>query len=69
MGGPGSGNPNPKIENLRPMKPIGEAALGERLSVRFPKEVEAVLNRMTSSQKQAYIRSAVEEKMKQEGLL
>jgi hypothetical protein len=69
MGGRGSGNPNPKIENLKPFKPVGAESLGNRLTVRFSKPVEAVLESMTGSEKQTYIRQAVEEKMLKDGLL
>jgi hypothetical protein len=69
MGGPGSGNPHPKLENLKSLPRVGDEPLGERLSVRFDRPVEAVLKQMSSPDRQAYIRKAVADRMRAEGLL
>lgn len=63
-------NPKPKTENLVPFEPIGDRPLARRvIGTRYPVEVLAVLEKMTSDQMQSFIRAAVEQKLKSAGLL
>lgn len=60
-------NPKPKIENLKHFKKVGDRELGKVIGIRFPVEVEAALNQM--SDRQAFIRAAVEDALIEKGLL
>lgn len=61
-------NPNPKLENLKPFQRKSERALGKIIGTRYPLEVQAILESLDCA-RQEFIRSAVEEKLKREGLL
>lgn len=60
-------NPRPQLSNLKPFEPMGERAMGKVIGTRYPVEVEAVLNAMED--KQGFIRSAVENELRDRGLL
>lgn len=65
-------NPNPKIDQIKatqfPM--VGDQPLSRRvIGIRFSQQMTAKLEEMGSSDRQAYIREAVEAKMRQDGLL
>lgn len=64
------GNSNPKTEHLKPYRFVRhDRPLGKVIGVRFPIEVETVLEGMSSVDRSDYIRDAVEEKMQRDGLL
>jgi hypothetical protein len=64
------GNSNPKTDHLKPYRyPEHDRPLGKVIGVRFPIDVEAVLAVMSSADRSDYVRDAVEEKMKRDGLL
>lgn len=66
-------NPNPKQTpefKAQQLPKIGDRALSKKvIGVRFTEEVNEVLLKMTSEERQAFIRAAVEEKLKADGLL
>jgi hypothetical protein len=60
-------NPNPPIDNLRPFKSKGDETLGKVIGTRYRLAIEAQLEQMED--KHDFIRSAVEAKMRAEGLI
>ena len=65
-----AGNPNPirTAEFLAQQLPrLGTSALGNPIAVRYPEEIDELLREM--SDRQTYIREAVEAKLKADGLL
>jgi hypothetical protein len=43
-------NPHPRLENLKPFKPVGEKAMHGRLFVRVPLEIEKAVRSRPNSQ-------------------
>jgi hypothetical protein len=64
-------NPTPKTDQLKPhqWRSISDRAMGKVIGVRYPSEVEAALKTMPSPEMQQFIRDAVEEALRQKGLL
>ena len=60
-------NPKPKLENLKPFARSGDRELGKIIGTRYPVDVQTALEAVGNHQQ--FIREAVEEKLKRDGLL
>ncbi len=60
-------NPKPKIENLKPFVRTSDRELGKIIGTRYPLDVQQALEQLKD--KQAFIRTAVEKALKDQGLL
>ena len=66
----GKGNPNPKIENLRPMAKIApEGSSAQPVQVRVPAGQRELWMTLPSEQRNTYLRKAIADLLKKEGLL
>jgi hypothetical protein len=62
-------NPNPKTEQIQGFQyiPIGDRPMGKVIGTRYPEDIEAALSKLPD--KQAFIRSAVENALRESGQL
>lgn len=60
-------NPNPKIENLKPNKPIGDKALSRKsIGVRLEPEYYEMYMKLPQSTRGSFVRKILQEAIKKE---
>lgn len=60
-------NPNPKIENLKPNKPLGEKALSRKsIGVRLESEYYEMYMRLPAKTRGSFVRKILQEAIKEE---
>ena len=60
-------NPNPNLSNLKPFVRSSDRQLGKIIGTRYPVEIQQALEQLENHQ--AFIREAVENKLREEGKL
>ena len=59
-------NPSPKIENLKPFKPLGDTPMEGRLFVRVSSEVESAVKALPKRERPAWLRRVITEAAQRE---